>query len=304
VSPVLEPQALREWLTANDWIVPTSAEGVVARTARFVAVEQAVESLVGRTGADLQARTLRFPPVFPRAAYERTDYLASFPQLTGSVHSFDGDERAAAQLVEQALDGEPWGDGLHQTDLMLVSAACHPAYELFAGRTLDETVLLDVEGWCFRREPSPDPMRVQAFRQAEFVALGSADRAQQHRDDWAERGLALLTSLGLPASVEVANDPFFGRAGRMLVANQRAEVLKLEIVVPIYGDSSSATALMSANCHRDHFGVNFAIATSDGSPAHSACVGFGIDRIVVALARHLGADPDSWPAAVTEVLWP
>jgi seryl-tRNA synthetase len=304
VTDVLEPPALREWLVVNDWIVLTGADGVVARTTRFVAVERAVEGLVGRTGADLEARLLRFPPVFPRAAYERTDYLASFPNLTGSVHSFDGDEKAAARIVEQALADEPWGEGLHQTDLMLVSAACHPAYELFAGGTLDSTVLLDVEGWCFRREPSVDPLRVQAFRQSEFVVLGSPERAQQHRDDWAERGLAVLASLGLPAEVEVANDPFFGRSGRMLAANQRAEVLKLEVVVPIYGDERPGTALVSANCHRDHFGVNFDIELPDGSPAHTACVGFGVDRIVVALARHHGPDPDSWQSSVRDLLWP
>jgi seryl-tRNA synthetase len=304
VSDVLEPAELRAWLVDHDWMVLTAADGVVARTGRFVAVEQAVEALVARTGADLSARVLRFPPLFPRASYERTDYLASFPDLTGSVHSFDGDERAAARLVEQALAGDPWGDGLHQTDLMLVSAACHPAYELFAGRTLEGPVLLDVEGWCFRREPSVDPMRVQSFRQAEFVALGSPERAQQHRDDWAERGLALLASLGLPAEVEVANDPFFGRAGRMLAANQRAEVLKLEIVVPMYGPARPGTAVTSANCHRDHFGLNFDIRLVDGSPAHTACVGFGVDRIVVALARHLGPDPDSWPTSARALLWP
>ena len=60
-----------------------------------------------------------------------------------------------------------------------------------------------------------------------------ADRAQQHRDDWAERGLDLLTSLGLPAAVEVANDPFFGRSGRMLAANQRAEVLAEYKAAPV-----------------------------------------------------------------------
>lgn len=294
----------RTWLVQNDWLALTVVDGVAARTARFVEVEQAVERLVARTGADLQGRVLRFPPVFPRAAYERTDYLASFPQLTGSVNSFNGNERAAHALVEMSLAGEPWGVELEPTDLMLVSAACHPAYELYAGMRLDEPVILDVDGWCFRREPSEDPSRMQAFRQQEFVYVGSGDGAQAHRDEWVRRGQAVLDSLQLPAEQEIANDPFFGRAGRMLASNQRDESLKIELTVPLYGGSASATALVSCNCHRDHFGINFRITGPDGAPAHSACVGFGRERIVVALARHHGADVGSWPPAVRKALWP
>lgn len=304
MAPNPDAAAFRAWLVENDWLALTVADGIAARTARFVEVERAVEQLVARTGSDLHARMLRFPPVFPRSAYERTDYLASFTQLTGSVHSFDGTELEAVKLVELAAAGEPWGDGLNQTDLMLVSAACHPAYELYSGMTLDTPIVLDVDGWCFRREPSVDPARMQAFRQQEFVYVGSAEGAQAHRDEWVRRGLAVLDSLQLPAQDEIANDPFFGRAGRMLANNQRDEALKIELTVPLYGDSASRTAVVSCNCHRDHFGVNFAITGPDGGPAHTACVGFGRERIVVALARHHGADIDAWPAGVRAALWP
>jgi seryl-tRNA synthetase len=304
MTTTAEREALRAWLVDHGWLRLTSVDGVVARTGPFVEVERALGALTARLGADQGATVLRFPPLFPRASYELTDYLASFPQLTGSVSSFDGDERAAAHLVELQLAGEPWAEELVPTDLMLVSAACHPAYQLYAGTTLDAPLRLDVEGWCFRREPSPDPARMQCFRMHEYVFIGDAEGALAHRDRWLDTAEETLVRLGLPAAREVANDPFFGRAGRMLAANQRTEELKFEVVVPLYGADAPGTAVASSNFHRDHFGHNFAIAQSDGSPAQSACVGFGTERIVVALASHLGPDPDAWPAEVRELLWP
>jgi len=292
----------RDWLVENDWLRRTSVDGVIARTLPFLRVERGIDALVTRTGADQGATVLRFPPVFPREAYLRTDYLASFPHLTGSVHSYDGDERGAAAMLLAQQAGEDWGSSLSATDLMMVSAACHPAYELFTGTLASESVVLDVEGWCFRREPSVDPARAQSFRQREFVYIGTPDGAQKHRDLWVQRGLEVLTALQLPVEAEIANDPFFGRAGRMLAANQIDEALKIELVVPLYGPENPGTALVSCNCHRDHFGHNFSITTPDGEPAHTACVGFGIERIVVGLARHHGPVLEEWPVGVREAL--
>jgi seryl-tRNA synthetase len=100
----------------------------------------------------------------------------------------------------------------------------------------------------------------------------------------------------------VANDPFFGRAGRMLAANQRETTLKYEIVAPV--TSEKLTAISSANCHQDHFGAPFGIITPDGATAHSACFGFGLERITLALLAEHGLDPANWPDFVRTQLWP
>jgi seryl-tRNA synthetase len=292
----------RDWLVEHGWLRRTSVDGVIGRMRPFVQVERGLDALITRRGVDQDATVLRFPPVFPREAYLRTDYLASFPNLTGSVHSFDGDERGANAMLATQADGGDWAQALSATDLMMVSASCHPAYELFSGTLDTDEVRLDIEGWCFRREPSADPARAQSFRQREYVYIGNPDGAQAHRDRWVQRGLEVLETLQLPAVSEIANDPFFGRAGRMLAANQIEENLKIELVVPLYGEENPGTALVSSNCHRDHFGHNFAISTPDGEVAHTSCVGFGIERIVVGLARHHGPDLQAWPAPVREAL--
>jgi seryl-tRNA synthetase len=104
-------------------------------------------------------------------------------------------------------------------------------------------------------------------------------------------------------TVVEANDPFFGRLGTAMANNQKDEILKLEGTTPI-GSSDHPVAIISGNCHRDHFGEPFAITSADGATAHSACVAFGVDRITLALFWKHGLDVDKWPSEVAATLWP
>jgi seryl-tRNA synthetase len=109
--------------------------------------------------------------------------------------------------------------------------------------------------------------------------------------------------VGLDVRPVVANDPFFGGAGRVMGASQREQTLKYELVVPITS-AESPTAIASCNYHLDHFGRAFDIRTADGEIAHTACVGFGLERIALALFTTHGYDPGTWPASVRRVLGP
>jgi seryl-tRNA synthetase len=293
----------RAELISAGLLVPTSVDGLYGRSGAFEDIIEGIDRVVISAGTDQPSSRYRFPPVFPRADFDRTDYLASFPDLTGSIHTFVGSERDHAQILAIHAEGGDWGALLAQSDVMLASAACHPAYPMLSGRLPEGGRRLDILGYCFRHEPAVDPARMQAFRQHEYVFVGPAEGAQAHRDHWVDRGMEVLSALGLPATSVIANDPFFGRVGRMLAANQRDESLKVELVVHLYDGLGDGTAVVSCNCHLDHFGQNFDIETADGGVAHSACVGFGMERIALALLKHHGLDTAHWPASLREVLW-
>lgn len=283
-------------------LLPTGLDGLYGRGRQYERVMAGVQHILTQAGRDVHGTDVelhRFPPIFPRATYEKTDYIASFPNLTGSIHVFAGGDREHAALLADRAAGEPWDGHLHPGDTMLVSAACHPSYELFSGTTLPQQGrVLDVGGYCFRHEPSIDPLRMQSFRMREFVTLGSPEQAKAHRAAWEVRGQEVLRDLNLEPTAVPANDPFFGRAGKMLAHNQVAENLKTELVVRLYGDLDDGTALISANYAEDHFGGPFNITGADGGVAHTACVGLGADRICLGALRINGTDVDSWPAAI------
>ncbi|MCU1463956.1 MAG: hypothetical protein JWO37_4031 [Acidimicrobiales bacterium] len=294
--------AFRDELFSAGLLIETGVDGLYGRSQIFESVVEAIDRLATLAGAHHRATVVRFPPIMPRAVFEQTDYLRSFPDLTGSIHTFRGDDREHARLLARLDRGEDWTASLTPAAAVLCSAACHPLYPTITGRLPAGGRVFDVYGYCFRHEPATDPTRMIAFRMREFVHVGDPDDAEEHRDQWITRATDLMAGLGLAVEAVVANDPFFGRLGTMLANNQRDEALKYEIVTPIAGERP--TAIVSCNLHRDHFGGPFEIETADGAVAHSACVGFGVERIALALLRTHGLDPDHWPAAVTGRLWP
>ena len=93
--------------------------------------------------------------------------------------------------------------------------------------------------------------------------------------------LSCSEQLGLSVETVPANDPFFGRAGKLMGASQREKAAKFELVAEI--TSPSPGAISSGNYHGDHFGKAFDISLPGGDAAHSSCFGFGLERITLAL---------------------
>jgi seryl-tRNA synthetase len=292
-------------LLRSGLLVDAGAPGIYGRGAVFEDVRLRLDDLVTRTALPEPAERLRFPPVMQRGHFESAGFLKSFPHLAGSVFAFEGTEAEAAHQHERAARHDDWSEFQSMTDLVLVPAACYPVYPVIAAREplASGGVALDLgASYVFRHEPSEDPARMQTFHQRELVRIGEPETVTAWREGVRQRGLALLGSLGLEAASEVASDPFFGRAGRMLAASQRDQQLKFEIVVPIAGDEP--TAVSSFNYHQDHFASTFGIERADGGVVHTACVGFGEERIVLALFAAHGLDPDGWPERVRTELWP
>jgi seryl-tRNA synthetase len=289
-------------LTAHGLLIPSGVPGVYGRSGVFERVIEQFDAYITRVGGYDGADVMRFPSIIPRAHFERSGYLKSFPHLAGSVHSFCGDEHGHADLLRALDRGEDWAKALSSTDVVLTPAACYSVYPTMSDEQLpDEGRLFDVLGTCYRHEPSNDPARMQMFRQREYVRVGTPEAVRAHRDLWLERGQEMLRAMQLPVHADVANDPFFGRAGRMLAINQRDQALKFELLVPICSEEKP-TALVSCNYHQDHFGHAYDITLADGSPAHTACVGFGLERIALALFRWHGFDVERWPLGVRRTL--
>ena len=82
----------------------------------------------------------------------------------------------------------------------------------------------------------------------------------------------------------------------MLAASQREQELKFEVLVQIAGDEPTAVA--SFNYHHDHFTSTYGIELADGGVAHTACLGFGLERITLALFHTHGLDVAAWPDEV------
>lgn len=298
----MDAQTLYEGLIGHGLIVPVRVAGAFGRGVVFEDVLERVNAALGKHPGLATAEYFTFPPVIDRQIIEKTDYLESFPQLAGTVSSFFGKERQAKELAARVRAGQPWHEYLGMTEVSLNPAACYPLYPTITGALPEGGRLVTMTNWVFRHEPSPEPTRMQAFRVRELVRAGSADAVAAWRDEWLEAGLSFLKELELPVSTDVAADPFFGRAGKILADGQKAQKLKFELLVPVIS-VAQPTAVASFNYHQDHFGTVFGIRQADGTVAHSACVGFGLERIVMALFATHGFEVGAWPQHVRSKLW-
>ena len=292
-----------EQLLSSGLLLSTGVDGLYGRSGAFEQVVEAVDALATRAGADLGAEVMRFPPAMSREQFEQSEYLKGFPHLAGTVHCFCGDERDHRELLRRVEDGDDWTAQQRASGVVLAPAACYPVYPIVArrGPVPRAGALVDVASYCFRHEPSREPTRMQMFRMREYVRVGTSEQVLEFRRLWLERGAAMAASLALPATAEVAHDPFFGRAGQVLADSQRSQRLKFELLIPV-NSLDQPTACLSFNYHADHFGQVWGLRGEDGAVAHTACVGFGLERLALALFRHHGFDPAAWPAGVRAAL--
>lgn len=212
------------------------------------------------------------PPVIERSVVERSQYTEAFPQLLGDV-------RTAVQ------------DGV---SVALAPAVCYFVYPWLADSQVSASRRFDVAGYCYRHEATTELGRFRSFRMREFVAVGPAEEMNSWRDEWVDRCKRFLAMLGLKVTVAAATDPFYGPDSRVLKYAQLEQELKFEFLADIT-DTGPATAIASANRHKEHLGERFGISLADGSVAHSSCIAFGLERIVLALIRAHGADRADWP---------
>jgi acyl carrier protein len=284
-------------------LIETGVAGLYGRSAAFEAVAAAVDALVSREGAGEAAQVVRFPPAIPLRQLEASGYMENFPQLAGTVHVFCGGDEEHLDLLSQIRAGEDWTRGQAAAGVALTPAACYPLYPMMAaeGPLPEGGRLFDVKSYCFRHEPSADPARMQLFRMREFVRAGTRDEVLAFRALWVARAVAMAERLGLAAEVAPANDPFFGRAGRITIDSQVEQGLKLELLIPVAGEQPRAC--MSFNHHLDHMARLWDLRLGDGARADTACVGFGLERLALALFSRHGLDAAGWPQEVRAALW-
>ncbi|MGK2934434.1 MAG: hypothetical protein ACSLFE_04225 [Gemmatimonadaceae bacterium] len=237
------------------------------RSSGVRAPSTSLEDELLRWGHDLGARQCEAGNLVPLAVLDRAGYLASFPG------------RAVPAPTEDGTDG----------GLAVPPAACLHCYVELADRALDTTPLVfAVRNHCARGDETLDVVhgRLREFTMREIVIVGAASAVDRARRALMRRTQTYVTRLDLSATIEVATDPFHVPADRGKLAVQRLRALKYELRMPVAGET---IAVGSFNYHEDHFGRAFGISLCDGSPAHTACVAFGLERWELALREQRDA---------------
>ena len=170
---------------------------------------------------------------------------------------------------------------------------CYHLYFALADQPLPGgQVVATAVGNCFRYEAInlTSLERLWNFTMREVIFVGAKDFVLENREIARQRMATVFEQIGLAYRVESANDPFFIGEFRKQAAFQSAFQLKFEIRARLpFKDSTLAVG--SYNYHQDFFGRSLNITLPDGSPAHTGCVAFGLERMAFAFLAQFGLDP-------------
>lgn len=251
------------------------------------------------------ATPYRFPTLIPAASLERVNYFRAFPHsLTFATHLREDLDVIDAFSQSAACDEHGLNTPMQSFDqiqALLSPAVCYHLYFALADRPLpDGQVVATAVGSCFRYEAINlvSLERMWNFTMREVIFVGSKEFVLDNRETARQRMAPVLEEIGLAYRVESANDPFFIGEFRKQAAFQSAFQLKYEIRarLPFKGDGTLAVG--SYNYHQDFFGRSLNITLPDGSPVHTGCVAFGLERIAFAFLAQFGLDPAAWPEEV------
>jgi seryl-tRNA synthetase len=261
-----------------------------------------------RLAGSFGAVPYRFPTLIPAHYLERVNYFRAFPHSLTFVTHLREDLDAIDEFSQQAACNEhglntPL-DSFAPIQALLSPAVCYHLYFSLADRPLPGGRLAATAvGNCFRFEAInlASLERLWNFTMREVIFVGPKEFVLENRELARQRMAPVLEQVGLAYRVESANDPFFIGEFRKQAAFQSAFQLKFEIraALPFKG---STLAVGSYNYHQDFFGRSLNITLPDGSPAHTGCVAFGLERVVLAFLAQYGLDPRDWPSAVQEAL--
>jgi seryl-tRNA synthetase len=244
------------------------------------------------------------PTLIPADVLAKCDYFRSFPNTVTFACHLEPDASVinrfrARHENRTTIDDEALGD-MATPEACLSPAVCYHVYHRSQGLTLPpEGVAYSVRGKCFRYESSNmrELTRLWDFTMRELVFLGASDTVLEERQRCVDAVGEFLDEIGLAAEIRTASDPFYiapdasSKTYFQLTAETKYEVSAL---LP----NKQRLAIGSLNYHTDFFGRAFDINVEGAGPAHSSCIGFGLERFVCAFLAQYGNDPEDWPELV------
>jgi seryl-tRNA synthetase len=259
--------------------------------------------------AEFAAVDRMYPAMVSPTLLQRVGYFSSHPNAASFVCHLveDFDELEQFRRANGEHYSAPQPGAMAPPHRCLNPAACFPCYESLADRRLEtEGMALTWMGRVFRYESKnmTGLERLWEFNVRELVFIGSEGFTLDARKQAMHLVAELAEEWNLDCRIESATDAFFPTVYGPQSFWQRVKDVKYEIrlaIEPGANGEAHSLAAGSINLHGPFFGERFAIRLPNGDCASTACVGWGLERWVLALFTQHGFTPSDWPESLREI---
>lgn len=249
------------------------------------------------------AEPRQFPSLIGADVLERCKYLRSFPHALTLVAHLREDLGAIRHFARTARwDGSRLtcaAEDLGPVECLLAPAVCFHCYAWLQDTRQTAPRTFTALGRCFRYESGNlgGLERLWDFTMRELIFVGPREFVLTERQRAIDAFVPLLDEWGLAYEISSATDPFFIEDYATAAAFQRAFDLKFEVRAAL-PYKQKTLAVGSFNFHQDYFGHSLKIHAENGEPVSTGCVGFGLERLILAFLAQHGLEREQWPVAV------
>lgn len=243
-----------------------------------------------------------YPVLLPITEYKKTGYLKNSPQyamLCSSAH----EDISILDKLNDNIDTKNSTNYINQPTYALSPSACFHTYIENKNKTLNSEKIVTFSQSVFRNEGRfnyNDFGRLRDYHVREVVFFGSQDYVNNKRKAIMDMVCEFIKELDLSGEISVASDPFIMPKLQKYKKIQFMENSKYELQLK-YTDYNQLS-VASFNIHGSAFTQPFQISIKNVNDPVTGCVGFGLERWVLAFLAQYGNDTRKWPNMVKEDL--
>lgn len=194
-------------------------------------------------------------------------------------------------------------DLLSEPKFALSPSACFALYPKLRNKILDKNEIYTMRQNVFRNEGRfgwSEVSRLRDYNVREIVFIGDNEFIHKVRKDILDKTIELMDKIGLDFVLDIATDPFVLPDLQNYRRIQKRNQTKYEL--RLFDDIETTIACASFNLHGTSFSKKFEFSVKNIKVTESGCIGFGIERFVIAFLKQYGTNEGKWPEIVRKNL--
>ena len=269
----------------------TFGQGLIGFTDEFLKVFNQVDEFICYLAKLVDAKDYIYPDLIDVDTLNKCNYLSQFPhqlvfasnieKKAKTINCFCNDIEKNCMCIKNKLD-EP--------KLINKPTICYHVYKQFENTIIEEPPkIITSKGRCKRYESlnTKTLERLLDFTMREIVFIGKKEQVLEKREFLMQQVQSAISKMDIYSNIKTSYDPFFTSKYTPKALIQKKFKLKYELNAYL-PDSQDELSIGSFNYHGTFFGEKFNIKLRDGSFAHTACIGFGLERFTYAYLNQKG----------------
>ncbi|WP_127530187.1 aminoacyl--tRNA ligase-related protein [Paenibacillus kobensis] len=277
-----------------DDLVRNYGDGLIGLKGEAIWLLEYFDAKFKTIAQSLAAIETQYPTLLPITAFDKTGYLRTSPQYSMFVCHPREDVDNLLKVSREVQRGEV-KELVAEPHLVLSPAACFHCYMDLEHAELAEPSVYTFRQKVFRHEGRMNWGgfgRLRDYHVREIVLLGDHEFIVSQRQHVLEEVKRVAEEIGLIMRVSVTSDPFVIPSMQKFKKIQLEEESKIELQLA-YGPDNYL-AVSSFNIHGTAFTEPFEITVKNVRHTVTGCIGFGLERWVLAFMAQHGTDPVQW----------